>query len=453
MTMAETIDTGGRRRVGAILACGIGLVVTLAPGSPSRATQAPVAVPGEVIVRFESGARPAHRSQALTSVARAVESLGLPGAKLLTLKRGMSVGDSIAELESNPAVVYAEPNYIRTMRRASDDPYLARQWGLRQIGAPAAWRRTKGSRRVRIAVADDGVQVGHPDLQANIWVNRGEAAGELRNNGVDDDRNGDIDDWRGWDFADVDNDPNPEPVASNGGGALAPHGTHIAGILGAVGNNGIGTAGVSWKAAIMPLRIFGNSGLATTARIVHAIEYAGTHRARALNASFGSEIPSQAEHDAIAEYPRTLIVAAAPNHHQNLDSHPDYPCSYRLKNVICVTASGKSGALAGFAASGRRTADIAAPGVRIVSTIPGGYGALTGTSQAAPHVSGAVGLIASAYPKLGAAQIKSILLASAVRGKLKDEVAGGRLNARRAIAHAAKVAKKKGRKKKKTGRS
>lgn len=458
MRMAETIETAGRRRAAVVLACGIGLAVLLAPGAQSRAEpgpRLPAAVPGEVIVRFDPGAAPARRADALSSAARAVESLRVRGIKLLTLRSGVSVGDAIAALENNPAVAYAEPNYIRTLRSVTDDPFLAHQWGLRQIGAPAAWRRTKGSRRVAIAVADDGIQIAHPDLGSNIWVNRGEAPGELRSNGVDDDRNGDVDDWRGWDLVDLDNDPSPEAEPSEGG-EIAPHGTHVAGIIGAVGNNGLGTAGVNWKIAIMPLRIFGASGFTTTARIVHAIEYAGAHRARAFNASFGSETPSQAEYDAIASYPRMLVVVAAPNTPADLDKHPDYPCSYKLKNVICVTATSRSGALAGFASRGRRTADIAAPGVEIVSTIPGNYGALSGTSQSAPHVAGAIGLIASAHPKLGAKQIKSVLLSSAVRGKLKNRVASGRLNVHRALARAAKVAaqaKKKDKRKKKARRS
>lgn len=451
MRMADTIETGGRRRGLALLCGGLGLAALLPAGSPSHAgspPDTPAAVPGELIVRFEPSARPALRASALAHTARATEPLGLPGAKLVTLRGGASRDAAIAALKANPAVAYAEPNYLRAIRTAPDDPYLSHQWGLRQIGAGGAWRRGKGSRSVAIAVADDGVEITHPDLEANIWANPGEG-GELGENGRDDDGDGTVDDRHGWDFAGVDNDPSPGLI----GGEIARHGTHVAGIIGAVGNNGAGISGVSWRISIMPLRVFGDAGLTTTARIVDAIDYAGSHGARAFNASFGAETPSQAEHDAIAEYPRTLFVVAAPNEPVNLDAHPDYPCSYGLRNVVCVTATDRSGGLAAFAARGRRTADLAAPGVEIISTIPlGQYGTLSGTSQATPHVSGAIGLIASAHPKLGASRIKSILLMAAVRGKLKRQVAAGRLNARRALARASKVAAqaKRGRKDRKS---
>lgn len=393
----------------------------------------PTAVPGELIVRFKRVAGSTPRSRALASAASTAENqLPLARTRLVRVDGGKrEVARAIARLEADPSVAYAEPNYIRHRRTVPNDPRFSALWGAQVIGAPRAWDTTTGSRSVTIAVADDGIDFDHPDLNANIWSNPAEMGGNLAINGKDDDRNGYVDDWRGWDFADRDNWPRPELEY----GEIAYHGTHVAGILGAVGNNGIGATGVNWSVSIMPLRIFDSKGYTTTARIVKAFRYAAQNGARVVNASWGGSGRSRTERNAIGKRRKVLFVAAAPNRRIDIDVKRDFPCDYPVRNLVCVTASNRLSQIAGFAGFGDRNVDIAAPGVGILSTVPGGgYESVGGTSMATPQVAGAAGLVAAANPSLGSRRIRSILLASANRlGGLLGLVATGQLDAHAAV--------------------
>ena len=325
----------------------------------------------------------------------------------------------------------------------ASDTSFAYQWALQNTGqtggtpgmdisAPQAWDITTGSRNVVVAVIDSGIDVTHPDLAGNIWTNPGEVAG----NGIDDDRNGFVDDVHGWNFAGNNSD------VSDGYG----HGTHVAGIIGAIGNNGIGVSGVNWQVSIMALRVQDNSGVGYTSAVVGALQYATRMRR-----DFGINIVvtnnswesvggySAGIEDLIRQQGQAGItfVAAAGNHGTDNDLLPRYPGNYNLPNVISVASLTASGDLAGSSDYGLTTVDLAAPGTLIQSTWKGGgYAALSGTSMAAPQVSGVVALLAAAKPGITVAEVRAAILGrttpvAALAGKT---VTGGRLNAFAALA-------------------
>ena len=350
---------------------------------------------------------------------------------------GQSIEETVAALNASSSVEYAEPNYLLTAFQQSllpNDPRFASLYGLHNTGqvggtidadidAPEAWALQTG-RQVVIAVIDTGVDYTHADLRNNIWVN----TDEIPNNGIDDDGNGYIDDIRGWDFANNDNDPMDDNR----------HGTHVAGIIAAQGNNNTGVVGVNWSARIMPLKFMSAAGGGTTSDAIRAIEYAVANGAKISNNSWGGGAFSQALFDAInaANNAGHLIVAAAGNSGNNNDTSPSYPASYDLPNVIAVAASTPNDTLAGFSNFGARNVDLAAPGVGILSTIPGNaYASLSGTSMASPFVAGVAGLILSNSPNLSITQLRDRLLNTTDPiGSLSGRVAtGGRLNAFNAV--------------------
>jgi thermitase len=333
--------------------------------------QAPY-VPGELIVRFRSGAGAGARASSLSAAgARSAGNLGLPGLARVKLAPGASVLDAAAALEADPDVLYAEPNYFYRLSQIPNDPRFDQLWGLSQpsdhdIDAPVAWDQTTGSATVVVAVIDSGVSYGHPDLNNNIWANDDPPGGG------DDDGNGFPNDRRGWDFVQNDN----TPLDFNG------HGTHVAGTIGAEGNNGLGVTGINWDVSIMPLRAGDAYGILTAARIARAIRYACRNGADVVNGSFGSSNKSDAIADAVESLPcaGTLFVFSAGNDGKNLDSSASnvYPCELHrpapqgvgAPNVLCVGASNKGGGLAGFSNRGTSAVQIAAPGVDIWSTFP-----------------------------------------------------------------------------------
>jgi subtilisin family serine protease len=350
-----------------------------APGGLQQRVGAPARyVPGEVIVQFRAGVSASARSAALeASDARAARGLGEAGLTLVRLEKGASVRSAVAELESNPRVEFAEPNYVYQLSVIPNDPRFPRLHGLHQPGgnhdidAPAAWNTTTGDADVVVAVIDSGVDIEHPDLDDNIWVNSDEIPG----NDFDDDGNGFDDDVNGWDFVEEDN----SPADFNG------HGTHVAGTIGAEGDNAIGVTGVNWDVAIMPLRAADGDGSLATSNILAAFEYACRNRADIVNASFGGSGKSLALGDRIksAVCEDTLFVVAAGNEGVNLTRNTRatnaYPCEYhrrppqgvRAPNVICVAATNTSDRLAGFSNRGPAAVHLAAPGTTIWSTWPG----------------------------------------------------------------------------------
>ena len=401
------------------------------PAAPTR-----VAAPGEVLVRFGAGTSASERAGARRQAdARLEQRLPIGGLELLRAEPGTSAAQAVRRLEAEPGVLYAEPNHHRAASRTPNDPYFAQLWGLHNTGqpvngstgtpdadvdAPEAWDLTTGAPVVTVAVVDSGVSRSHPDLAPNLWANPGETGAGRQSNGVDDDGNGYVDDASGWDW--VDSDPNPSDL--NG------HGTHVAGTVGARGDNGTGVAGVAWRTRLMPLRTLDDEGSGTVADAIAAYAYAGAQGARVLNASFGGPDFSRAERDAIRSISHVLFVAAAGNDGSDNDSAGQFPCNYDLPNVVCVAATGQRDALASFSNRGAATVDLAAPGTTILSAWPGGYAYSSGTSMAAPHVSGAAALAFAAHAGGSPGSVREALLAGVdVRPSLIGAtVTGGRLN-------------------------
>ena len=331
-------------------------------------------VPGQALVRFDPRLSAGEVRSTLDDQGATVERrLPLvPGLRQVDLPPGQDVPSAVADLERRPGVVYAEPDWRREAFATPNDPLFPQQWSLLNSGqevfkrqgtpgadihATPAWDVETGSPSVRVAVVDTGISLTHPDLVQNLWTNPGEIAG----NGLDDDGNGYVDDVHGWDFTSNDSDPSDTIDPDEG------HGTHIAGIIGAAANNGIGIAGINWATSLMavrtPLDLVGE---------VAAFKYARDNGARVVNYSAGSAQYSPTERAAIEAAPNVLFVVAAGNDHQNTDADPVYPCSYPSLNIICVGATNQDDALSEFSNFGPATVDLAAPGENILSTFPGG---------------------------------------------------------------------------------
>lgn len=279
------------------------------------------------------------------------------------------------------------------------DPGFVSQWGLESannvdIDAGTAWQFSTGSAGTIVAIVDSGIDARHPDLSERLWINPREIPGNF----FDDDGNGLVDDVNGWNF--LDNNANLSDDAG--------HGSHVAGIIAAASDNGVGISGVDWQARIMPLKFIDAAGNGSLSDAVRAIQYAINNGARVINASWGGSTPSKALNDAIrnALNHEVVFVTAAGNESVNNDVYRSYPAAYRLPNVLVVAAVNPGGQLAGFSNFGPKSVDLAAPGVDIRSTLPGGnYGTISGTSMAAPFVSGVVSLLVSQNPSASATQL------------------------------------------------
>lgn len=346
-------------------------------------------VPGELLVKFHSGvsrhlAQATHRSLGSKIIKRFrrinVDQIKVPD--------GWCIEDAIAIYRIDPDVEYVEPNYIRRAYRIPNDPYFDMLWGLHNTGqtggtldadidAPEAWETQTVCISVVIAVLDTGADLDHEDLTDNIWNNTGEDwdNGNPGNNDLDDDGNGKIDDYYGWDFVNNDNDPDDD-------NAQDYHGTHVTGITAAKGNNGLGITGVCWSASLMPLKILDAEGIGDVAHEIEAINYAIDNGAKSINASFGSTGYSLTEYNAIksARDAGLLFVAAAGNNgdgdqgfgwDNDMAGQEIYPASYDLDNIISVAATDHNDDLASWSNYGYTSVDVAAPGVGIYSTRAG----------------------------------------------------------------------------------
>ncbi len=403
---------------------------------------------------------------------------------------------SIQSLEKNPAVEFVQPNYkitlledysiqdslrkaalakmlsrnppMRDLAKADNppipdapqtttgaDPLFAKQWGMLDIGVTDAWKKTKGSEEVVVAVIDTGVDYTHEDLLPNLWRN----SAEIPNNGIDDDGNGYIDDVIGWDFVSNDNKPydlamDPIDILFKGGNP--GHGTHCAGNVAARGDNGKGVAGVAPNVKIMSLRFISEKGQGTTADAIKAVRYAVDNGAKVMSNSWGSEgeeagsPENQALRDAVqyAQDNGVLFVGAAGNGHKGVgynndtDALPSYPASYDHDIIISVAALDVNNNLGSFSNWGAKTVDIGAPGVKVFSTVVDqGYTDVVidkfgfkatwdGTSMATPHVAGAAALYWSANPTKTWQEVKAAILGSAksISAMNGKSVSGGKLD-------------------------
>lgn len=351
----------------------------------------------------------------------------------MALPEELSVKEAVKLFSQEESVAYAEPNFRYYPDGAVEDSkpndLNYRLWGLdnqgrdfgkrgADISAREAWGINKGDRKNGpvVAVIDTGVDVTHPDLVDNLWVNTGEIPGD----GIDNDGNGVVDDVHGYNAFHDNNDLSDVMV----------HGTHVAGTVGAVGNNGLGITGVAQEAQLMTIRIFGESGHTNEATVLRGLAYADKMGARITTNSWGG-IHSQAMEEAFASSP-ALHFASAGNSGRDNDVKPHFPGSYDMDNMVAVAATTNKDKLGGFSCYGAESVDLAAPGQKIYSTMPGHrYKHFSGTSMATPHVTGAASLILSEYPDLTNEEVKARLLNGTdalpeLEGKM---VSGGRLNA------------------------
>jgi thermitase len=432
------------------------LGITLLTTSLAHAkNQKPEFVPGEVLVGYKSESFSlSAQNQIYSSIVQsfgkqiiAINSLETDEKiQIVKFKDPSKISGIIATLRNNPGVRYVEPNYIYRTLSAPNDPEFARQWDMLntgqedkpggQLGVAGNDIRVKnlwdrgiiGNRNILVAVIDTGIDFNHPDLAANMYTNPNEVAG----NGVDDDKNGVIDDVHGADFSGA------SPVGN--GFDDNKHGTHCAGTIGAVGNNGSGIAGVNWEASMMPVKFLTATGSGSSAGAISSINYAVKMGAKVLSNSWGGGGYSQALYDAIknARNHGVLFIAAAGNDASDNDGKPSYPASYALDNIVSVAATDNRDELASFSNYGRTSVHVAAPGKNILSTVPnGGYEILSGTSMACPHVSGMAALLWSQDSSLSYNEIRNRLIAtsSPVPVLRSRVVAKGRVNMQNIFAN------------------
>jgi len=396
----------------------------LAVGAVARAQDRAVQ---RLIVRYRAEVS-AQRQHALAEHFgwRERKQLRMRRSNVVELPGSVDPRQAIAALEAQPEVEYAVPDVRMHASAAPNDPGFADEWWLANatdtdIDAPQAWDVAHDAANVVVAVIDSGVDARHVDLAANLWTNPGELP-----NGRDDDGNGYVDDVHGIDCVSGSGDPRDD------GG----HGTHVAGTIGALGNNGRGVAGVAWRAQIMALKVLDSTGAGWYSDAIECIDYALAMKARGvpvrvMNASWGAPDFDQTLFDVFraAQDAGILTAAAAGNDGRNHGARPSYPASFALDGIIAVAATTETGALASFSDYGADV-EIAAPGTFILSTWPGDqYAYLSGTSMASPQVAGAAALMAGQNPGATVAELRARLLATADRtGALSGKIQTGRLN-------------------------
>ncbi|MCA1830036.1 MAG: S8 family serine peptidase, partial [Actinobacteria bacterium] len=341
----------------------MGVLGVPSAGSATVPSAARASAPDEVLVRFRHGASQGSALRAIHAMSSTALRQGWTRVKIASDE---SVDAAIARLSSDPSVESVQPNYVYKVSELPNDTLFGKQWGLDNTGqtlciggtcypgtagadisASGAWDHTTGSPSVVVAIVDTGVAYDHPDLAAHLWTNPSPHASPPQQN-----------DLHGWDFVDNDNTPYDE----NG------HGTHVAGIIGARGNDAYGTTGVARSVTIMPVRALDANGSGFTSDIANAFGYAADHGAKVVNASLGGPDNDTMLEDAITSAPNTLFVLAAGNDHNNNDTTPTYPCNVPSGNVLCVAATDQNDGLASFSNYGRTAVDLGAPGVNIAST-------------------------------------------------------------------------------------
>jgi len=372
---------------------------------------------------------------------RVVESFpAIGGLQIVLAPGGVATGTMILQYQESGLVSYAERDQmLHALGEPNDFHFLNNDlWHLENVGqyggvpdadidAPEAWDTISSASNIIVAVIDSGVRATHEDLASNLWRNPGEIPG----NGLDDDGNGYVDDVHGINTVANNGNPNDE----------WGHGTHVAGILGAVGNNGVGVAGVCWRVRIMVCKFFDTQAQGPISDAIKCIDYARGNGAHVINASWGSNsFHSPALRDAIASARDAdiIFVAAAGNSAGNNDAAPLYPASYDLDNIIAVAATTRSDTLADFSNYGVTTVDLGAPGEPVYScwnSADNAYMNYSGTSMAAPIVAGACALARARYPQENYRRIVQRILDAVdpLPGLAGKCVTGGRLNLRKLV--------------------
>ncbi len=412
--------------------------------------------PGELVVKIrQPGAKTLLQSNAVTTLQSRLGAHSVIDVKpfktdreLLKLRmaKDEDVSKAVAILSAEPSVEYAEPNYMFYVLDDGipNDPDFVKTWGIHntgqkdaagQIGTPGAdirvlplWQQGfRGSRNIVAAVIDTGIQWDHPDLAANLYSNLGEA-GDLATNGQDDDGNGFVDDLHGWNFARNNKDSNDDHG----------HGSHCAGTIGGVGNNGIGVSGVNWEVSLMPVKFLDASGGGTLQAAIEAVNYARMMKVNLMSNSWGGSQFAQSLSDAVkrTEEAGIIFVAAAGNDGTSNDTGPSYPANFPFGNIISVAATDNKDNIANFSNWGVNSVHVAAPGVQVYSTVKGGkYAAFSGTSMATPHIAGISALLLSVNPNWDFAEVKRRLITTSdpVRNLSRKVMAKGRVNAYNAL--------------------
>jgi subtilisin family serine protease len=398
-------------------------------------------IPGEYVVKLKNNKF--HSLNSLKSELKAISIRKIGDTHLTVLRdKTEDVNMAIRELNSMPDVELAEPNYIYELNAVPNDPNYPKQWSLNNngqldgwgkpgrfgldIGAEKAWDITVGSKNVIVAVIDSGLNYNHPDIKDNLWTNEAEANGKT---GVDDDNNGYVDDIHGYDFVNNDNDPIDDHS----------HGTHVANIIGAKGNQNLGMTGINWNVSIMPLKFATAEGKGNLEASIKAIQYAVKMGARVLNNSWGNDRYSEILEKTIKEASdkNVLFIAAAGNSSRDNDIKPIYPASFKIPNIISVAGLTIHGYLGGFSCYGKESVHIAAPGDAIYSLWKDTYKEMTGTSMAAPHVSGVAALLLAKEPQLTALEVKERLMRTStpLAGLRNKTVSAGMVNAYYALTN------------------
>jgi len=415
----------------------------------------PKYAPNQVLVRFRAGTPKSWMMSAHTVVrAEVVRSFRLVNnLQLVRLPKELRVEEAIERYRRDPNVLYAEPNYTVYVLAEPNDPRFqdGSLWGLHNTGqlggvsdadidAAEAWELSTGSRDVVVAVIDTGIQYTHPDLAANMLQLEADCA-----DGVDNDGNGRIDDCFGFDFADLecfdfeceDREPDSDPMDDHG------HGTHVAGTIGAVGNNGAGVVGVNWQVGLLACKFLNSFGGGSIEGAIACLDYLADLKQNqgvnlvATNNSWGGDGFSQSLLDAIDVHRQLgiLFIAAAGNSATNNDQIPHYPSSYFLPNIIAVAATDRNDARSSFSSFGRFSVHLGAPGSSILSTTPSNnYQSFSGTSMATPHVTGVAALLKAEDPSRDWKAIKNLLLAG---GDDKPSMDGVTVTGKRLNAHGA----------------